>query len=147
MHTSAKARLTRLRIHDPDRHQNLTSFVHGPVTNLSWKFHANPFASFCAKFLRNRQTDRQKQRRLHDLLGGGNKYHRTENSHRFHHIFITRGLSSQMILRPRGHFNNVRVAYDLTQRSFYAVSDSLPAFDVRSSGLLCGWPDGLELAI
>jgi len=27
-----------------------------------------------------------------------------------------------------------------------AVRTSQPALDVRSSGLLCGWPDGLELA-
>jgi len=45
-------------------------FVHWPIANLPWKFHANPFGSFCAKLLTDRQTD--KQRRLHILLGGGN---------------------------------------------------------------------------
>jgi len=40
-------------------------FVKWPIANLTWKFHANVFWSFCAKLL----TD--KQWRLHILLGGG----------------------------------------------------------------------------
>jgi len=49
---------------DPDRHHNLIicSLAH---CQPSWKFHANPFGSFCAKLL----TD--KQWRKHILLGGG----------------------------------------------------------------------------
>jgi len=71
--TSAKARLTsvvtRIRIRDPDRHQNLIicSLDH---CQPSWKFHANPFGSFCAKLLTDIQ--RNKQRRLHALLSGDN---------------------------------------------------------------------------
>jgi len=45
-------------------------FVHWPIANLPWKFHANPFGSFCAKLPTDKQTDRQW--RLHILLGGGN---------------------------------------------------------------------------
>jgi len=69
VHTSAKARLTSVA----DRHQNLIicSPVHcQPSLKIScksvWKF-------LCR--VANRQTDRQtdKQRRLHILLGGGNK--------------------------------------------------------------------------
>jgi len=41
---------------DPDRHQNLTIW---PIANLPWKFHANPFGSFCAKLLTDRQTNKQ----------------------------------------------------------------------------------------
>jgi len=44
------------------------------IANLTWKFHANTFRSFCAKLLTDKHTDRQtdKQRQLHNLLGGGN---------------------------------------------------------------------------
>jgi len=51
------------------------SFVHWPIANLPWKFRANPFHSFCAELLIGRQTNRQtdKQRRLHIIVGGGNK--------------------------------------------------------------------------
>jgi len=79
VHTSAKARLTsvairikiRIRIRDPDRHQNLViCSLANQLPTLPWKFHANPFRSFCAKLLRGRQTD--KQRRKRNLLGGGN---------------------------------------------------------------------------
>jgi len=70
VHTSAKARLTsialrtiriRIRIPDPDRHQNLIVCFIGPCTaNLPSKFHANPYGSFCAKLLTtDRQTNRQ----------------------------------------------------------------------------------------
>ena len=81
VHTSAKARLTsiaiririRIWIHigirDPDRHQNLI------ICSLA---HRQPFLKISCKFVRkflrkvaNRQTD--KQRRKHNLLGGGNK--------------------------------------------------------------------------
>jgi len=34
-------------------------FVHWPIANLPWKFHANPFIRFCTKLLTDRQTDRQ----------------------------------------------------------------------------------------
>jgi len=57
VHTSAKARLTR-GIRDPDRQQNLV-IVQWPIANLPWKCHANPFGSFCAKLLTDRQTDKQ----------------------------------------------------------------------------------------
>ena len=57
VHTSAKARLTR-GIRDPDRQQNLI-IVQWPIANLPWKCHANPFGSFCAKLLTDRQTDKQ----------------------------------------------------------------------------------------
>jgi len=74
VHTSAKTRLTW--IGDPDRHQSsiVCSLAHCQL-NLPSKFHANPFGSFCAKLLTDKQTDRQtdKQRRLHDLRGGGDK--------------------------------------------------------------------------
>jgi len=63
VHTSAKARLTSvtiqirvlIRIPDPDCHQYLIicSLAH---CQSSWKFHGNPFGSFCAKLLTNRQT-------------------------------------------------------------------------------------------
>jgi len=64
VHTSAKTRLTgitiriRIRISWPDRHQNLIvcSMAH---CLLSWKFRANPFGSFCAKLLTDKQTNRQ----------------------------------------------------------------------------------------
>ena len=42
-------------------------FVQWPIANLPWKLHANPFGSFWAKLL----TDRQRRKRI--LLGGGNK--------------------------------------------------------------------------
>ena len=45
------------------------SYVHWPITNLPWKFHANPLGSFYTKLL----TD--KQWRLHILLGRGNNEH------------------------------------------------------------------------
>jgi len=46
----------------------------GPLPNLPREFHANPFLSFCAKLLTDRQTNRQthKQWRKHNLLGGDN---------------------------------------------------------------------------
>jgi len=63
VHTSAKARLTivapwiRIRIRDPDRHQNL---IFCSLAKLPWKFHANPFGSFWVKLWQtDRQTDRQ----------------------------------------------------------------------------------------
>jgi len=65
--TSAKACLTSVMIHIATKIQ---SFVHWPFANIPWKFHANPFGSFCAKLLTDRQTDQQ--RRKHNLLGGGN---------------------------------------------------------------------------
>jgi len=34
-------------------------FVHSPIVNLPWKFHANPFRRFCTKMLTDKQTDRQ----------------------------------------------------------------------------------------
>jgi len=73
--TSTKACLTsvairiQIHIHNPDHQQNLTIW---PIANLLWKFHANPFRSFCTKLLTDRQTDRQWQ--LHNLLGRGNNY-------------------------------------------------------------------------
>jgi len=33
------------------------SFVHWPIANLPWKFHANPFGSFCAKLLADKQAN------------------------------------------------------------------------------------------
>jgi len=47
------------------------TFVHWPIVNLPWKFHANPFGSFWVKLLTDKQT--HKQRRKHYFLGGGNK--------------------------------------------------------------------------
>jgi len=38
----------------------------------TWKFHENPFGSFCIKLLTDRQINKW---RLHILLGGGNKNH------------------------------------------------------------------------
>ena len=59
---------------DRDRHQNLIvcSFAQ---CHFFLKIHANPFGSFCAKLLTDKQTDRQtdKQRREHNL-GGANNY-------------------------------------------------------------------------
>ena len=49
----------------------INSSIHWLIANLPWKFHANPFWCFCAKLTTDRRTD--KQRRLHNLLGGGNK--------------------------------------------------------------------------
>jgi len=43
---------------DQNQHQNLI-FFHWPIANLALKCHANPFGSFCAKLLRNRQTDKR----------------------------------------------------------------------------------------
>jgi len=46
----------------PDRHQNWKSFIHSPIANLPWKFHANPFGNFLRKVAStqtSRQTDRQ----------------------------------------------------------------------------------------
>jgi len=51
---------------DPDRHRNLISCS---LANLPWKFHSNPFGSFCAKLQIGKQTNKQ---RKHILLGGGN---------------------------------------------------------------------------
>ena len=77
MHTSAKARLKsvaiRIRIRDPDRHQNtiVCSVAH---CQSSLKISCKSVLKFLHK-VADRQTDRQtdKQRRLHSLLGGGNK--------------------------------------------------------------------------
>ena len=72
--TSAALRIRipiRIRIRDPDRHQNLVIFslaYFQPSLKMScksvWKF---------LRIVANRQTDRQtdKQRRKHNLLGGG----------------------------------------------------------------------------
>jgi len=60
---------------DPDCHQNLI-VCSLAIAKLPWKFHPNPFRSFGAELLTDRQpgkqTDRQtdKQRRLRMLLGG-----------------------------------------------------------------------------
>jgi len=56
VHTSAKARLTRVAIRSgsPPKFNHLFPW---PIANLPWKFHANPFGSFCAKLL----TDRHRQ--------------------------------------------------------------------------------------
>jgi len=53
---------------DPDRHQNLIicSSAH---CNLPWKFHANPFRSFCAKLLTEKRTNNDEN----NLLGGNNE--------------------------------------------------------------------------
>ena len=48
-----------------DRHRNL---INSPIAN-PWKLHVNPFGSFCAKLL----TNKQKKRWKHNLLIGGNK--------------------------------------------------------------------------
>jgi len=48
----------------PDRLQNLITC--SLVANVAWKFHTNPFGSFCAKLL-------NRQRQLHILLGGGDE--------------------------------------------------------------------------
>jgi len=62
VYTSAKARLTSVAIR-----------IRNPYANLPWKFHANPFGSFCAKLLTKRQTGKQinKQRRFHTCVGRG----------------------------------------------------------------------------
>jgi len=41
---------------DPDHQQN----HHRPISNFPRKFHANPFITFCAKVLRNKQTNADK---------------------------------------------------------------------------------------
>ena len=62
VHTSAKAHLTSVTIQmwiwsgSVSDHQNLTICS---VANRPWKFHANPFRSFCTKLLTDRQTDKQ----------------------------------------------------------------------------------------
>jgi len=60
VHTSTKARLTRvaIRIRDPERQQNLI-ICSLPIANVPWKFYANPFGSFCTKLLTGNQTNRQ----------------------------------------------------------------------------------------
>ena len=68
--TSAKARLTsvRIQIPDPDRHRNLivcSLALCQPSLKRSCKS-----VQMCLRKVANRQTDRQ--RRLHILLGGGN---------------------------------------------------------------------------
>jgi len=78
VHTSAKARLTsvairmRIRICDPDRHQNLTicSLVH---CQPSLKISCNSVRKFLRK-VANKQTNRQTTKKTikHILLGGGN---------------------------------------------------------------------------
>jgi len=35
----------------------IQSFVHWRITNRPWKFHVNPFGSFCAKLLTAKQTN------------------------------------------------------------------------------------------
>jgi len=43
----------------------IESFLHWPIANRHWKFHVNPFGSFCAKLLTIRQTTTIKN--LHNL--------------------------------------------------------------------------------
>jgi len=50
VHTSAKARLTSVAIWIRIA-TKIWSFVHWPITDLPWKFHANPFGSNCTKFV------------------------------------------------------------------------------------------------
>ena len=50
------------------------SLVQWPVANVPWKFHANPFRSFCAKLLTDRQTDKQTTTITYPPIGGGNKH-------------------------------------------------------------------------
>jgi len=66
VHSSAKARLTSvaIRVPGPDSWSGWIPtksepFVHWPIASLPWKFHANPFGSFCAKLITDRQTNRQ----------------------------------------------------------------------------------------
>jgi len=77
VHTSAKARLTRIRIRDPDSHQNLIicSWAHcQPTLKMSCKS-VRKFLRIVDNKQSNRQTDRHadKQRRKHNLLDGANK--------------------------------------------------------------------------
>ena len=58
-HTSAKARLTSVAVRIQIATKIHTS-VHWPIANLLWKFHANPFGSFCAKLLTDKHTDKQR---------------------------------------------------------------------------------------
>jgi len=62
----------RIRIRDPDRHQNWIICSLAVAANLPWKSQANPFGRFFAKLL----TDRQ--RRKHILIGGDNNIHRAK---------------------------------------------------------------------
>jgi len=68
VHTSAKARLTRIsiRIRDSDRHQNLIicSLAH---CQHSLKIHANPFRKFLRK-VANRQTSIHRQTNNDDYI-------------------------------------------------------------------------------
>ena len=56
VHTSAKARLISVAIRIRIRIW-IQSFVRWPIANLPWNFHANPFRSFCAKLLTDRQRN------------------------------------------------------------------------------------------
>jgi len=81
VHTSAKARLARtririrIRIRDPNRHQNLIIFFIGPLPTFPGNF-MQIRSEVLRKVKTDRQTDKQtgKQRRLHNLLGGGNNH-------------------------------------------------------------------------
>jgi len=79
MRTSAKARLTsvairlRIRIRDPDRHQNLIISSIGSSRTFPDNFiqiRLDVFAQ--SSWQTHKQTN--KQRRKHNLFGGGNKH-------------------------------------------------------------------------
>ena len=80
VHTSAKARLTRSWYGHgygsgsvypwSGSPLKVSHWFTGSSPTLSQKFHANRFGSFRTKLLTEKQTD--KQRRKHNLLGGGN---------------------------------------------------------------------------
>jgi len=79
MRTSAKARLTivairlRIRIRYPDRHQNLIIFSIGPLPTFPENFMQIRLDVFAqSSWQTHKQTN--KQRRKHNLLGGGNKH-------------------------------------------------------------------------
>jgi len=115
LHTSAKARLTSvvIRIRDLDSHQNLIiSFVHLPIANFPWKFHTNPFRSFCANLLTDRQTDRQTNNDdyIHILLGGG-KYIRP------HHKRVTLSCEILMSEKNRNKPKACIMIHDTPQRN------------------------------
>jgi len=76
VHTSAKARLTSvvirilIRLRDSDRHQNLIIYSMA-LCQPSLKISCKSVRKFLSKLLTDTQTD--KQRRLHILLGGDNQ--------------------------------------------------------------------------
>jgi len=71
--------ISELQVPEAQDVRNLTISSLSENTSPAKKFHENPISSFCEeKLLRdrqtNKQTDRDKRRILHNLLGGDNTH-------------------------------------------------------------------------